>query len=246
MMDAERSDQQSMIRRVRDLMKTFDMLEGILTLAAEDKFAQNELVQFATFLDECGAYALANKIDEICKVAQDLKVSAPSIDNVCKWLSDINNRIDVLDGQPTETKTSASVYYLVKVADYFDQHGAPRLADKTTEVAELMKGAYGFVPRSRNDMPEEPEQLIKPRNEGALSTRYCPDHRGLQTVRVSESVYQCPVDGKMYNYNSGYVDYQGQRVPGGSVAEQTPSTRSYSSVPMRIYDSRSNILNRIN
>lgn len=79
----------------------------------------------------------------------------------------------------------------------------------------------------------------------ALSTRYCPDHVGVSTHRVGESTYQCSLDGKVYNYEAGWTDYDGKEHPGGSLAAQTPDSTGYA-VPHRIFDSRENILNRIN
>jgi hypothetical protein len=96
------------------------------------------------------------------------------------------------------------------------------------------------------DMEEEQTPPIQPSHEGSLSTRYCPDHHGVQAIRISERIYQCPIDGKTYNYGTGYINYQGQIVPGGSVAEQTPNTSDTGGIPMRFYDSRQSILNRIN
>lgn len=139
---------------------------------------------------------------------------------------------------------------LIKLADYFDNNSLFALADKVDEVCDIICVAeeYGFVPKARastleNDANDEP---IQRRSRGSLSTRYCPDHRGVQAIRVEENVYQCPIDGKKYNYEIGYVNYEGQRVPGGSIASQTPTTSDFGGIPMRIYDSRSDVLNRMN
>jgi hypothetical protein len=68
---------------------------------------------------------------------------------------------------------------------------------------------------------------------------------GVQAARISEHIYQCPLDGKVYNYETGYVNYQGQKVLGGSVAEQTPPTSDFGGIPTQIYDSRQNVINTI-
>lgn len=57
--------------------------------------------------------------------------------------------------------------------------------------------------------------------EAPLSTRTCPDHPGAQMARVGEHVFQCDLDKKIYNYESGYVLSNGDKVPGGDVAQQT-------------------------
>ena len=57
--------------------------------------------------------------------------------------------------------------------------------------------------------------------EAPLSTRYCPQHHGFGVIRVGEHRYQCPVDGKIYDYETGFTDIDGSHTPGGSVSEQT-------------------------
>jgi len=70
-----------------------------------------------------------------------------------------------------------------------------------------------------------------------LSARSCPDHPGAQMMRVGEHIYQCELDKKTYNYETGYTLNNGDQVPGGSVDLQTkgldtPNQHS-------IFDSRS-------
>lgn len=57
--------------------------------------------------------------------------------------------------------------------------------------------------------------------EAPLSTRTCPDHAGAQMARVGEHMFQCELDKKIYNYESGYTLNNGAKVPGGDVAQQT-------------------------
>jgi hypothetical protein len=58
--------------------------------------------------------------------------------------------------------------------------------------------------------------------EAPLSTRTCPDHPGAQIARIGESEWQCSLDHKIYNYDVGFTTLKGDKVPGGSVSEQTP------------------------
>jgi len=127
---------------------------------------------------------------------------------------------------------------LVAHADELDREGKHAEAD-AMEMAALIIGARR---RAKDEAPLAP---LKPGRLTPLSSRYCPDHRGVQVARIAENTYQCPVDGKTYNYEAGYVDYQGQRVPGGSVAGQTASATPYG-VPHRVFDTRENILNSMN
>lgn len=57
--------------------------------------------------------------------------------------------------------------------------------------------------------------------EAPLSTRYCPDHPGVQIARVGEHMWQCEMDKKTYNFETGFELNNGSKVPGGDVAQQT-------------------------
>lgn len=57
--------------------------------------------------------------------------------------------------------------------------------------------------------------------EAPLSSRYCPDHPGAQISRVGEHMWQCELDKKTYNYETGFELQNGNKVPGGDVAQQT-------------------------
>jgi len=74
-------------------------------------------------------------------------------------------------------------------------------------------------------------------NVGALNTRYCPEHIGVSLGRVAENSYQCGLDGKIYNWETGWSDHEGNKHPGGSVAAQTPDSADYMA-PHRIFDTR--------
>jgi len=175
----------------------------------------------------------ASSVDELISIADDLDKMgehrlADKVDNILK----INQF----------KEAESNVLRLTKIANYMDSIGLYKAADNIDEALE-----YGFFPRERvsGEESKEPEPVQPPR-EGSLSTRYCPDHIGVQAARISERAYQCPIDGKVYNYELGYENYQGQKVPGGSVAAQTPTSSDYGGIPMRIYDSRQSILNKVN
>lgn len=57
--------------------------------------------------------------------------------------------------------------------------------------------------------------------EAPLSSRYCPDHPGAQIARVGEHVWQCELDKKTYNFETGFELANGSKVPGGDVSQQT-------------------------
>lgn len=78
--------------------------------------------------------------------------------------------------------------------------------------------------------------------EAPLSTRYCPDHAGAQIARVGEHLWQCELDKKTYNFESGFELNNGSKVPGGDVAQQTQALN----IPTHaIFDTREGRLNGI-
>ena len=58
--------------------------------------------------------------------------------------------------------------------------------------------------------------------EASLSSRTCFDHPGAQMARIAEGMWQCSLDHKVYNYETGFTTLHGDKVGGGSVSEQTP------------------------
>lgn len=54
-----------------------------------------------------------------------------------------------------------------------------------------------------------------------LDTRYCPDHSGVQVMRVGEREVQCALDGKVYSYLEGFTKLDGTKVPGSTVELQS-------------------------
>jgi len=71
--------------------------------------------------------------------------------------------------------------------------------------------------------------------EAPLSSRYCPDHPGVQIARIGEHMWQCEMDKKSYNFETGFVLNNGNKVPGGDVAEQS---QSYTQPSHAIFDTR--------
>lgn len=105
-------------------------------------------------------------------------------------------------------------------------------------VADIVDFAFKIAKSHKN----EEKMSIKPRALTPLSSRYCPDHIGVQMIRIGENTYQCPLDGKEYDYQSGFINYKGEQVLGGSVTMQTPDSTPFA-VPCRVFDSRVNIIN---
>lgn len=58
--------------------------------------------------------------------------------------------------------------------------------------------------------------------QAPMSTRSCIDHPGAQLMHVGDNEWQCSLDHKVYNYDTGFETLTGKKVPGGSISEQTP------------------------
>jgi len=54
-------------------------------------------------------------------------------------------------------------------------------------------------------------------------TRYCPDHHGVMVMPIGPSMYQCPLDGKVYEHK-------------GSIADQTPDGVEWYVSPHPIFE----------
>lgn len=104
-------------------------------------------------------------------------------------------------------------------------------------------------PKSDNERVDREGRKVPPKypstNATSLSTRYCPDHIGEQMACIGPSTYQCPLCNQIFNWETGWTDFDGNEHPGGSVAAQTPESTDYG-VPHRVFDSREKVLNVVN
>lgn len=88
--------------------------------------------------------------------------------------------------------------------------------DPSKELHEVNKIADSEKAIEKSDMTKNYRIM-----EAPLSTRYCPDHPGVQISRVGEHMWQCELDKKSYNFETGFELNNGAKVPGGDVAQQS-------------------------
>lgn len=252
------------INEVGQVIQTYSTFPKQAAQALDDA---RHLISLATWLDEAGAHAMADVVDEaatmvsraaspythfyhfyylvksLFKSFQTVVMGSSTKELDQQWLQNFGREWQRLLQKYSRfvemprykySRHAALNERMVVFAQELDERGEYARAD-------LMDRAANYVRR----FAEEEKPAIKPMNETPLSTRYCPDHVGVQTTRISDSTVQCPLDGRTYNYESGYSDYEGQRVPGGSVAAQTPDVTPYG-VPNRLYDSRQTVINTMN
>lgn len=79
----------------------------------------------------------------------------------------------------------------------------------------------GIVSEATEEKESKPNYKTYEENEASLSTRYCPDHPGVQVFPKGDDIVQCTLDGKIYNYKEGFTLANGNRVPGTCVENQT-------------------------
>ena len=167
----------------------------------------------------------ANEVDNI-EPPEESKITPESIEQ----LASLANVFDA-SGDP-ELKKQASVLdeLLLGIA-------APAGAVKAAQVnennrIEELKKKYNKVHDSLNESNKIIEAVSAVQKspmtkeyrvlEAPLSTRTCVEHPGAQLSRVAENTYQCELDKKIFNYETGYTLNNGSKVPGSDVSEQTP------------------------
>lgn len=120
--------------------------------------------------------------------------------------------------------------------DYRIEELRKKYEDPRKELHAQQGNANAIKAIDKSNMTKEYKIL-----EAPLSSRYCPDHPGAQIARIGEHFWQCELDKKTYNFETGFELQNGSRVPGGDVALQTSNTVS---TPFAvIFDDRAGRLN---
>lgn len=199
--------------------------------------------------------------------AQKLILSWP-IENLYKysWFNDAMESLekfveyapaDLSNKNKLGEATPEAFEKLAIIADKLDEIGAKEEANlideflsKNAAKKEIdpydSKSHHSMQIREPKEVKEVKEHSVKPYNKTppTLSIRHCPEHIGVPLARIGENIYQCALDGAVFNWETGFtandVEY-----PGSSVAAQTPQSSEYG-IPSRIFDSREKILNVIN
>jgi len=109
-----------------------------------------------------------------------------------------------------------------------DQHGIfQHFQSGVTEYATRER----YLSQRGGETAERPLYNVGPEHEDSyvptehvaphLSTRYSPDHVGVQAQRVSDGVYKDPYTNKIYDYNEGFKTDSGVDFPAGSASLQS-------------------------
>lgn len=133
--------------------------------------------------------------------------------NAKTWLE--ANPLRTRKRKKVDDKVAFVINELQKIASVIeDQEANMLIEDAMEKIAKEQSDNYDKRNLYDVDTIKEKKDREYPEHSAAersLSTRYCPDHYGSQMMRVAEGTYQCELDGKMYNWNTGFEDYSGNK-----------------------------------
>lgn len=205
--------------------------------------AKNELLtyeRYATFDEET-----MNRVKEIDRQIQELKDKSVKrgLENPMASLSDMADSLDKIGATKAADKIDA---FLEKYGDVDWKEEGNTEQSKRYDDRHHHEQQVKEPKDYHKNGPDEHHIKEYDKSRKTLQTRYCPDHPGTMMGRVSEGIYQCPLDGQTYNWQDGFDTEDGTHIDGGSVGSQTPNSTGYFATPSRIFDSREEIINRIN
>ena len=173
------------------------------------------------------AALLKNAADEVdtLEPPDESKITPESIENLAHLASALDS-----SGDPDLKKQASVIDELLLTIAAPPNALAEKKAAENDRLEELKKKyqdpskeLYETNKISESEKAIEKSKMTKQYAimEAPLSTRYCPDHAGVQIARVGEHVWQCEMDKKTYNFETGFELQNGSKVPGGDVAQQT-------------------------
>lgn len=187
-----------------------------------------QLIKIADYLDGIGELEAAEKVDELIG-----KIANENNNRLIEKLCSYADAMDALGEHKIANELDAEVAKLSKLAyspDVQERDFSKYDSEKNNDLIRKK-------PKSKRELLEEHEMENLRETGKTMSTRDCPDHIGTMMARVGENTYQCPRDGKVYNWEEGWVDMSGKKHPGGSISGQTTESINYI-IPSRIFEDR--------
>src|ERR1700722_7784300 len=210
--------------------------EKLLIVAGWLEDSENDLLVNAELDESCltlvagalvkAAEALKVGAEEVSKVEPQSALSAKSLDEMAALAQAFDESDDDL------LKKQASVldeilFTLAAPKDAANVHKKAeddrieQLKKKYKDTKEIQE-EFNKVSDSVKAIEKSPYYKEYRPLEMPLSCRTCIDHPGALLARVGEHTWQCVLDKKVYNYDTGFTTMQGHKVPGGDVSLQTP------------------------
>lgn len=218
---------QNLISKINEILNLLSE-DGELMQIAEQYLDDNRLVEFSKSLMIAG--------DEINKALQNFTQNSEMVNE--QDIYEIGAVAQALDetGDPILMK-QASVLDEILITIGADPKAQMAFKKAQDEEIERLRAKYQDTNRDQytrateehrkeinvNEAIKEIDRKIKKYRplEASLSTRYSPDMPGVSLVRIGDSVWQCPITKKIYDYRSGFTTTKGNVVPGGDVSNQT-------------------------
>lgn len=211
--------------------------EMLIAIANWLESPDNEAVLLAEYDEDCLKVVAASCVE----AAAALKVAADKVESIeppeesaltPESIASVAALAEALDssGDP-ELQKQASVLDELLLSIAAPPDAAAQIKKLQDNRLEALKQKYE-APREelhKTNMIDKSEKAIEASEmtkrlnilEAPLSSRYCPDHPGVQIARVGEHMWQCEMDKKTYNFDTGFTLNNGTKVPGGDVAQQT-------------------------
>jgi len=215
-------------------MRISEMLNAIASwLESPD----NEAILLAEYDEDCleivanSCVEAADLLRITAETVEDLEPHAPS-KLTPEAIEDLGRIADAFDSSGDEglMKQAAVIDELLLTIAAPPNALSSRKDLEDSRIEELKK-KYESINKKLSDANKiaDSEKAIEQSNimkekrilEAPLSTRYCPDHPGTQIARIGEHVWQCELDKKVYNFETGFTMEDGTKVPGGDVSGQT-------------------------
>lgn len=212
-------------------------ISELLTAMAEDlESPNNEALMLSEDNDECAklvAEALVKAADILKAAAFEINSIEPQEESQIdeSSIEEMASLASYLDesGDPALQKQASVIDELLLTVASNSQAIRDKKAEydrKLDELKQKYEDPKKFMDENRKIADAlkdiEKSNLTKQYEvlEAPLSTRYCPDHAGVQIARVGDHEWQCELDKKVYNFNNGFTLNNGSRVPGSSIQEQ--------------------------
>ncbi len=214
--------------------------EMLTAIASWLESPDNEAILLAEYDDDCLQIVASSCV----QAAALLKITAETVEDIeppeeskitPEAIDDLANLATAFDesGDP-ELKKQASVIDELLLTIASPPEAVVQRKDLIDQRIEELKKKYEQPAKdlAESNKIADSEKLIEKSNmtkqmdihESPLSSRYCPDHAGAQIARVGEHMWQCELDKKIYNFETGFTLNSGVKVPGGDVANQTQMT----------------------
>lgn len=223
--------------------------ELLTSIASWLESPENEALLLSEYNEECldivatacvqAASLLKKAAEETDKIEPEQSLTSDDLDHLGDIITAFDNSLDE-DLQKTASVMDQLLLTLAVPPNWVSKYKEAQenrldvLKQKYEENREALHKEIG-VKESEKAIDKSPMYKDYKIMEHALSTRTCPDHAGAQMGRVGENMWQCSLDKKTYNYSTGYTTEKGERVPGGDVAQQTPSSHQE---PHSMFDTR--------